>query len=294
MRLTAEQRVAVRCDDDLLLAACPGSGKTRVIISKLVRVIDDVRDTARAVGCITYTNAAVHEIEARLRLHIQPGDDGYYDICTIHSFCLNHIFRPFCYLITGFKKGFKVLAPDSPEFEQHVRAVYAQQGRYNLQFKDFDDFTQLRITLDGKPSGNAIETGGLTPALAQAYWKRIREAGYVDFANIIYYSLLLLQRRPEILSYVASKFAWLLVDEFQDTSDLQVEILALIAGVGRTRFLLVGDPNQSIFQFAGARPDLAKAFANRIGARTDLNLSGNFRSSAPILAHAEKIRGLSH
>jgi DNA helicase II / ATP-dependent DNA helicase PcrA len=54
------------------------------------------------------------------------------------------------------------------------------------------------------------------------------------------------------------------VDEFQDTTDLQVEILALIAGAKRTRFLLVGDPYQSIFRFAGARPDLAQEFARRI------------------------------
>jgi DNA helicase-2/ATP-dependent DNA helicase PcrA len=123
--------------------------------------------------------------------------------------------------------------------------------------------------------------------MAKQYWNRIREAGLIDFANIIYYSLVLLQRRPEILSYVSSKFAWLLVDEFQDTTDLQVEILSLIAQSGRTCFLLVGDPFQSIFRFAGARPDLADKFAVRIGARTDLGLSGNFRSSPPILRHAE-------
>src|SRR5437899_12705696 len=98
MRLTKEQRAAARCDEDVMLTACPGSGKTRVIISKLSRAIDAVRDTPRAVACITYTLAAVHEIEARLRHHIQPGDDLYFDIGTIHSFCLNHTFRPFFHL----------------------------------------------------------------------------------------------------------------------------------------------------------------------------------------------------
>ncbi|RUX20756.1 ATP-dependent helicase [Mesorhizobium sp. M2A.F.Ca.ET.042.01.1.1] len=286
MSLTDEQRNAVRCDDDLMLTACPGSGKTRVIISKLSRVIEEVRDTPRAVACITYTNAAVQEIETRLRHHIQPGDDTYYDICTIHSFCLNHIFRPFCHLINGYKQGFKVLTPESPEFEEHVKAVCAQSNRYNLTFKDYEDFTQLRVSLEGKPVGAGIERGALTPAAASAYWKRIREAGFVDFANIIYYALLLLRKRPEILDYVSAKFAWILVDEFQDTTDLQVEILALIAEAKRTRFLLVGDPFQSIFRFAGARPDLAEQFAKRIEARTDKHLSGNFRCSPPIVRHA--------
>lgn len=289
MTLTAEQKDAVCCEDDLMLTACPGSGKTRVIISKLSRVIDEIRDTPRTVACITYTNAAVQEIESRLRHHLQPGDDAYYDICTIHAFCLNHIFRPFCHLIKGYKDGFKVLTPESAEFERHVTAICAQHGRYNLTFKDFEDFTQLRMDLEGRPVGIGIERGALTPEVATAYWKRIREAGFVDFANIIYYSLLLLRRRPEILSYASAKFAWILVDEFQDTTDLQVEILALIAGKGRTHFLLVGDPRQSIFRFAGARPDLAEQFAKRITARTDKQLSGNFRSSAPVIAHANML-----
>ena len=286
MRLTAEQRDAVRCEENLMLTACPGSGKTRVIISKLSRVIDEVRDTPRAVACITYTNTAVHEIEARLRHHIQPGDDSYYDICTIHSFCLNHIFRPFCHLIEGYKNGFKVLTPDSAEFKRYVTATYEQFNKFDLTFKDFEEFTQLRVSVDGEPVGIALERGSLTPNIARAYWKRIRQAGFIDFANIIYYSYVLLQKRPEILSYVSAKFAWILVDEFQDTSDLQVESLSLIAAGGRTRFLLVGDPCQSIFRFAGAQPDLADDFAARIGARTDMQLSGNFRSSSPIVAHA--------
>ena len=284
--LTGEQKNAARCDENLMLTACPGSGKTRVIISKLSRAIDVVRHTPRAVACITYTNAAVHEIEARLRHHIQPGDDAYYDICTIHAFCLNHIFRPFCHLIKGYKNGFKVLTRDSAEFEQHATAVWAEHGKYELTFWDFEEFTQLRVSLDGKPVGSAIDGGALTPEIAIAYWKRIREAGFIDFANVIYYSLVLLQKRPEILSYVSARFAWILVDEFQDTTDLQVEILSLIADAKRTRFLLVGDPYQSIFRFAGARPDLADEFAERISARTDMQLSGNFRSSPPILVHA--------
>ncbi|MEJ0022783.1 MAG: ATP-dependent helicase [Alphaproteobacteria bacterium] len=286
MKLTEEQRNASHCEDNLMLTACPGSGKTRVIISKLSRAVDEVRETPRSVACVTYTNTAVHEIEARLRHHIQPGDDAYYDICTIHSFCLNHIFRPFCHLIAGYKKGFKILTPDSADFEKIVTAVCAQFNRHNLTFQDFDEFTQLRLGVDGNPAGQVLQRGAITPQIASAYWKRMREAGYIDFANILYYSYRLLEKRPEILSYVSAKFAWILVDEFQDTTDIQVEILTLIANAGRTKFLLVGDPRQSIFGFAGARPDLADIFAERIKARTDLTLSGNFRCSTPIVKHA--------
>lgn len=289
MKLTDEQKDAVRHDRHLMLSACPGSGKTRVIISKIIRVIDEVRDTPRGVACITYTNTAVHEIESRIRVSMQPDDERYVDVCTIHSFCLNNIFRPFRHLVPGYKDGFRVLTQDSEEFEGHVRAVCARYNRVNLQYKDFEEFTQLRVNLAGEPFGAVIDYGGLTVAMAKDYWARIQAAGFIDFPNIIYQSLLLLREHPEVLDHICAKFAWILVDEFQDTSDLQVEILALIASKGKTRFLLVGDQFQSIFRFAGARPDLADAFAARIGARTDLGLSGNFRSSRPIINDAENL-----
>lgn len=289
MSLTPEQRSAVRCNESVMLNACPGSGKTRVIISKLTRAIDEVRGTPRAIACITYTNTAVHEIEARLRRHLQVGDEIHFEVCTIHSFCLNHIFRPFCYRIKGYKKGFRVLTPDSKEFSEHVTVAYAQAGKHNLTYQDLDDFSQIRVSLQGEPVGWAIERGAVSKQMAKYYWQRIREAGFVDFSNIIYYSLILLRHCPEIVDYVAARFPWILVDEFQDTTDLQVEILSLIATRERTQFFFVGDPYQSIFGFAGARPDLADAFAQRISARTDLSLSGNFRSSPPILDHAERL-----
>lgn len=289
MILTEEQRAAVDCDGDLMLTACPGSGKTRVIISKLARVIEEVRDTPRRVACITYTNSAVHEIEARLRQQTQLDAELYYDVCTIHSFCLNHIFRPYCHLIEGFENGFRVLTPDSDEFRQYVNSACEQFGRFDLSFQDYEEFTQLRMNIEGHPVGNAVERGAISVELANEYWRRIRRAGYVDFANIIYHSFCLLRHRPEISTYMQAKFAWILVDEFQDTTDLQVEILTLIADGDRTRFFLVGDPNQSIYRFAGARPDLANEFADSIHARTDLQLSGNFRSSTHIVSHANML-----
>jgi DNA helicase-2/ATP-dependent DNA helicase PcrA len=284
--LTIEQKAAVHYGSHLMLTACPGSGKTRVIVSKLARVMDELRDTPRSVACITYTNTGVHEIEARLRHHVQPGDDSHYDVCTIHSFCLNHIFRPFCYLIKGYKDGFKVLTTESPEFEKYATAAWAKNGRHGLTFKDFEEFTQLRVSIAGEPAGNSIERGSLTSAVAKEFWSKIRADGFIDFSSIIYFSFKLLEKRPEILGYVASKFAWILVDEFQDTTDLQIEIFSLIAKQARTQFFLVGDPVQSIFGFAGAKPSLADEFSKLIGARTDLTLSGNFRSSPPLIGHA--------
>ncbi len=289
MGLTTAQREAVDCDGHLMLSACPGSGKTRVIVSKLVRVIEKLRGTPRSVACITYTNAAVYEIETRMRLHLQPDDDRYFDVSTIHSFCLNSIFRPFRHLVPGFKDGFKVLTHESEEFNGYVTATCSKFGRHGLSYTDFEDFTKLRTDLSGNPVGDAIDKGGVTVAMARDFWTRIQKDGFIDFSGILLHSYLLLRDFPHVLNSVSSKFAWILVDEFQDTSDMQVEMLSLISTQNQTTFLLVGDRYQSIFGFAGARPDLANVFAKRIAARTDIQLAENFRSSAFIVGDAERL-----
>jgi DNA helicase-2/ATP-dependent DNA helicase PcrA len=133
MKLTNEQRTAIAQEGHVLLSACPGSGKTRVIISKLMRAIDVLRGTPRAAACITYTNTAVEEIESRLRRHLQVGDEAYFEVSTIHAFCLQHVFRPFCYRIKGYKTGFQVLTQDSEAFSEFVTQACAESGRYNLR-----------------------------------------------------------------------------------------------------------------------------------------------------------------
>jgi DNA helicase-2/ATP-dependent DNA helicase PcrA len=173
MKLTDEQQEAVRYDDDVMLMACPGSGKTRVIVSKLARILDEIRGTPRSVACITYTNTGVYEIEGRLRHHVQTEDDSSYDVCTIHSFCLNHIFRPFCHLLKSYKKGFRVITPESEDFEKIVQSVCEGYGRRNLTYKDYEEFTQIRVGLDGAPAGDVLERGSITGEMAITYWKKL-------------------------------------------------------------------------------------------------------------------------
>ena len=289
MSLTKEQRNAVNGDANVMLTACPGSGKTRVVVSKLSRLLDDVRDTPRRIACITYTNAAVNEIEARLRRMIQADDEALYFVSTIHSFCLNHIFRPFRHLIRGFKSGFSVLTPESEAFEEIVAATCAAFERPAQFAKRRDFFEHLRLDASGRPIDSNGPCTGIDARMARHYWSALRERGLVDFATIIYYSYLLVRERAEVRRHVSAKFAWFVVDEFQDTTDLQVSLLGLIADTGQTRFFLVGDPYQSIFAFAGAQPALADEFAARVNARTDLQLSGNFRSGPEIVTHANRL-----
>lgn len=287
--LTVEQRKAVASKGNVFLEACPGSGKTRVITERLSKEIDKVRGTPRRVACITYTNAAVEEIEQRLKETGENEDGDYCEIATIHSFCLSSIFRPFHWHFPEYVKGFKVVGPETTAFNELVSEVAAKFGKHELTYRERDDFANINIDLSGAPWGASITSGIVTKAIAEELWATMRRRGLIDFNHIIFLSLCLLRDHPHIADRLASKFAAVLVDEFQDTTDLQVEILRHLLQRKRTTFFLVGDLYQSIFGFAGARPTLAVSFSQEIGASKGTTLTGNFRSSDNVVESAETL-----
>lgn len=286
--LTSEQREAVDYDGNLLLTACPGSGKTRVILAKLLTLADQLVGTPHFIGCITYTNAAVDEIEARLRTYGNNAITDRCEISTIHAFCLQFILRPYGWLIPEVPKRFQVLSRENSLFEQIVTAVEDALGRKPAGLV-FDDYESLRIDVNGRPCGQGLENGIVTAEAASLYWDRVRAHGYLDFAMILYYSWKILEQHPFVGRGVASRFAWLLIDEFQDTTDIQIAIFGALQRFLHTRFFLVGDQNQSIMRFAGARPELAEQFSDQINAHRNIALTGNFRCGPAIVTTAARL-----
>lgn len=288
MMLTEQQRRAVEHPDNLLLTACPGSGKTRTLIAKAVREIDRLRGTPRKVCCITYTNTAAQEIEQRAALEMQPGDDEYLAVSTIHAFCLTEIYRPYGWMLPGFRGAARVITRENPDFELIAKYAAEQVNLLRLTSDDYEAFESLGVNAVGHIVGQAAGNAAVVRA-APYWWARCAELGYVDFGTIIYGSYRILRDNPQIAMSLAAKFPWFLIDEFQDTTDLQIELLKRIYATGRSRFFLVGDLAQSIFGFTGADPGLVAPFGAFIAARTDLSLSQNFRSSGRIVDHAERL-----
>jgi len=286
--LTPEQKDAVSTEGHLLLTACPGSGKTRVILAKLLELSDRVAGTPHFISCITYTNAAVDEIEYRLRKFGGQSSVEKCDVATIHSFCLQNILKPYHWLIPEVPPNFKVLTRTSADFTRIVEAAENAISR-RLGPRTLDDYEGLRLGMDGQPAGRGYSQGSITIESAQHYWHFCRANGYLDFSMILYYAWRILNDYPFVSVGIGSRYSWFLVDEFQDTSDIQLDIFRLIQNNRRTSFFFVGDENQSILGFAGARPDLAREFAGNIGADLDKQLSANFRSGPRIIDVAETI-----
>ncbi len=280
--LNAEQKAAVISDSSRCLVSCPGSGKTRTIVEKTLQCIEEIRGTPRRVGCITYTNAAVFEIETRLLSASSYGDQIHYEISTIHSFCLNNILRPYQALLEELEAGLEILSPQQDAFQEIALSVVED---YGIERWAIDSFSGIQP----EPDGTLFTPDGIGDEAALAFVDRVHSAGYITLGDIVYYSCLLCWRRSFVSRGVGSRYAWILVDEFQDTSACQVEVLKSIYLSKRTKLFIVGDPNQSIFGFAGAKPNLMKEFADYVGARTDVKLVGNYRCSKKIVQAAERL-----
>src|SRR5258708_13118819 len=118
MRLTAEQSAAGAEAGHVCPVSCPGSGKTRVIVAKLLHCIESVLDTTRRIACITHTNAAADEIDTRLRETCFGGEDLYYEVATIHGFALQNILRPFLHLLPDLRNCFPILVSNTNTYSQ--------------------------------------------------------------------------------------------------------------------------------------------------------------------------------
>jgi len=280
MRLTDEQRSAVAEPGHVCLVSCPGSGKTRVIVAKLLYCIESVRDSTRRITCITHTNAAADEVDSRLREICFGDEDNYYEVATIHGFALQNILRPFHHLLPEFIAGFTILTPETEAYSEKARELIRQ---HRLKGFALDEIERIERRPDGTPG--SLDS---LPAELQREWcSWLDENAYVTLNEIVYHAGRLVSSYEHIASALASRFAWILVDEFQDSSPGQILILRHIYRFYRTTFFCVGDPNQSIYRFAGASPELLVEFADHIDANKDHRLTGNFRSSANICACAE-------
>ena len=282
MRLTTEQRGAVSEIGHVCLVSCPGSGKTRAIVAKLLHCIDEVTGTTRRVACITHTNAAADEIDARLREICFGREDVYYDVSTIHGFALQNILRPFCHLLPEFRNGFTILTSDADDYGGKARELMERFGLRNFAFDEFD-------RIQRGPGGSLAHVGALPIDLQREWCEWLDGNAFTTLGDIVYHAERLITSHPHIASALASHFAWILVDEFQDSSPGQIEILLAIYRFSRTTFFCVGDPNQSIYRFAGASADLLVRFATEIEANMNHRLTGNFRSSELICARAERL-----
>lgn len=271
--LTDEQRAVATQPGSLLLTACPGSGKTRTLASKIAhRLTQDTESlTKRWLIAITYTNVAAETILNRLDNY--GIDKRNLWVGTIHSFCLEWVLKPYKHLHPRISKGYRII----DEYEQNklLRSIKKEFG-----FQAFDSL-QTHLTADLNID---LPPGAEYDAVSR-YHQILGEEKQIDFDHILSLSLFFLKTTPLIAERLSRLFDTIYVDEYQDTHQVQYDILSSIIGHSRTNLVLIGDVDQAIYTGLGAvvknEEEIKEEFS--IDELATLDLSGCYRSTQEII-----------
>lgn len=279
--LNPEQVAAVEQPGNVFLVACPGSGKTRTLTYKIARQLSELRSDKQWVVAITYTHRAADEIHERIE---QLGvDTRQLWIGTIHAFCLEWILKPYAIYHDALKHGFRVINAHDTE-RMHDELCKQAAGSKLSTFDCGHYFTPTGCVLTTQSSFKQAAVSDLL----QKYWANLRRDRQVDFELILHYAYELIASVPSISVLLGSLFSSVLVDEFQDTKEIQYAILAAIlkAGDGKATAFIVGDPNQAIYGSLGGYAITAAEFGQRCGLTfKEMELSLNYRSSERIVGY---------
>jgi DNA helicase-2/ATP-dependent DNA helicase PcrA len=289
--LDADQRRAVQhAGGPLLLVAGAGSGKTRVIVARILRLLREGVPPRHIVG-ITFTNRAAEEMRERVAGAL-PADSDLPWLGTFHSFGAL-LLRRFGSRI-GLPPGFLIY--DARDQMDALRQILADQ---DIDEKKFPPARFAGVIERAKREGIPVESAaaasgwlftGKADAVARAYDQALSAAGALDFSDLIRLPVKLFREAPEVLAQVQSGIRHLLVDEFQDVDRGQAELARRIA-LASDSFCAVGDEDQSIYGWRGGSAGPMLSFEREYPRATVLHLGTNYRTRAPILAAAEKVIG---
>jgi superfamily I DNA/RNA helicase len=279
--LNMDQVKAIELPGSVFLTACPGSGKTRTLTYKIARELSLLTSDKQRVVAITYTHRAADEIRERIE---QLGvDTSQLWIGTIHSFCLEWILRPYAIYHPELKHGFRII--NAHDTERAHEFLCSQHGGGLRTFDCGHYFTSSGYVL-ACPNWKRANV----EAVLQQYWAELRANRQVDFEMILDYAYQLVRDIPSISILLGSIFATVLVDEYQDTKEIQYAILGAIvkASKSKAKAFIVGDPNQAIYGSLGGYAITPAEFSALSGISfTEMDLSVNYRSSDRIVNYFE-------
>ncbi len=270
-----------------LILAGAGSGKTRVLTTRLAWLISTGQVSGAAVLAVTFTNKAAKEMLARISAMLPINTRGMW-VGTFHGLCnrfLRTHFRdaalPQSFQIldsqdqlAAIKRLLRNLNVDDQKFPprnvQHFINGQKEEGRRPAEVEIVDDYSARMVDF------------------YRAYDDQCQREGVVDFAELLLRSYELLQRNQLLREHYQARFRHILIDEFQDTNDLQYRWLRLLAGPQTTLFA-VGDDDQSIYAFRGANVGNMAAFERDYARDNLIKLEQNYRSHAHILNAANHL-----
>ncbi len=256
-------------DGPMLVLAGPGSGKTFVITQRILRLIREEKIPPEKILVITFTKAAALEMQRRA-LSLDKRS-AYVSFGTFHS-VFYRILR-----ISGSKRNLSLIAEDKKyAFFKAVLSGSENDARF-LEEDIADTIKEISVYKNGE---------GEKPDHYDEYESFLNENGLLDFDDMLKLCFEMLRDDEKIRMYWQERFSYILVDEFQDSNPIQYEALKLLCNEKKNIFV-VGDDDQSIYSFRGARPELMQKFEKEFEAKR-IDLSVNYRSGKKIVDTAGK------
>lgn len=267
-----------------VVRACPGSGKTYCVSARFARLMNEWTELYTGIAAVSFTNVAWKEIEKKCKDEFssnQPITFPHF-LGTLDSFINQFIFLPFGHLVMQCNKRPTLVG------DPHGSWTYRNYERDPYQYFDKCSFdvngNLIRIApaqsfLFSWRNNNDGTTNGHVLNLLTAK-NELVALGYANQSDANYFALKILEQFPSICQAVALRFPTLIVDEAQDTSEVQMRIIDLLATRGLDEIMLVGDPDQAIFEWNGARPALLNEKIIQWG--NSVSLNENRRSSKRI------------
>ena len=290
LRGNHEQWVAFETLGQCVVLAPPGSGKTKLLTTKLaVEQVDGQISAPRGAACITMTNESANELRRRLdALGVVPRRNLF--VGTVHSFALSRIVGPFA-APTGNAGVAESRFATEHEYSQALEAAYTSCG-FGDDERLYAESTLARARSRLDLTGNALLGGPRIALLGNALNRELDSRRLYDQARLIEHAVNLVEQYPWVRRTVSAAFSRLYVDEYQDLApglDRIVRAIAFDKGTDSSLFA-VGDPDQSLYAFAGAHPELLLRLAAEDSV-SSIRLRHNYRSGQSIIDVALRALG---
>ncbi|WP_248465246.1 DNA helicase Rep [Pectobacterium versatile] len=287
MRLNPSQQHAVEfVTGPCLVLAGAGSGKTRVITNKIAHLIRQCGYQARHIAAVTFTNKAAREMKERVAQTLGRKETRGLMIATFHTLGLEIIKRE--YVALGMKSNFSLFDDqDQMALLKELTEQWLENDKVLLQqlISTISNWKNDLIDPAGAAATARSERDKLFVHCYSLYHDHLRACNVLDFDDLILLPTLLLKQNAEVRERWQNRLRYLLVDEYQDTNTSQYELVKLLVGT-RARFTVVGDDDQSIYSWRGARPQNLVLLQQDFPALDVIKLEQNYRSSGRILKAA--------
>ena len=287
--LNPEQREAVEAiDGPVLVLAGAGTGKTRVLTTRLAHILATGHARPWEILSVTFTNKAAREMKERVGKLIGEAVEGLPWLGTFHSIAAQ-ILRRHAELVE-LKSSFTILDTDDQLrlMKQLIQAEGIDEKRWTPRYLGslIDGWKNRGLTPDKLPEDAKYKfADGAGQKLYEAYQARLRILNACDFGDLLLHNLTIFMNHPDVLKEYHRKFRYLLVDEYQDTNVCQYLWLRLLAQ-GSHNLCCVGDDDQSIYGWRGAEVDNILRFETDFPGAKVVRLERNYRSTANILGAA--------